>query len=173
MSTRPAASQDEIADRARRRFVRFIVDQGTQRTQNKIIAPAEAMTYDGDCWSAAWRYAQRLIEAGRDVTYVEGSCVIPAGVDGLGNEHPKNRVVRAHSWVETAHPLLGTVVVELTRGYETAIRYRGVPVDATPGGHVDKATAGWDQDERSSVIEAALADPAVTPEAAMRMIAKQ
>lgn len=124
----PSTSLDDLGDYARKRFIRFVVDHGTMRTVNKTIAAAEAMTDDGDCWSAAWRYAQA-----HGGTYVEGSCLLPRDA-----EHPHNRVVRAHSWVEISHPLLGPTIVELTRGYETAIRYRGVPVDCTPGGDVDR-----------------------------------
>lgn len=98
---------------------------------------ADELTDDGDCWTFAWKAAQKL--GGR---YFEGMCKLPS-----------NQVVRAHAWTEIDTPF-GEVVLESTRGYEQAHSYLGIQVDATPGGLVDNMTFEWDQAERASVIEA-------------------
>ena len=160
MTTQKASVTDDLAAVTRKRFVRMIIEHGTRRPTPKVMGPAEALTDDGDCWSAACRHAQMLQKAGQEARYVEGSCRIPAGPDPITGEDRPHRVVRAHAWVEIDHPILGATIVEVTRGYETADLYRGIPVDSTPGGDVDRASATWDADCRSSVIEAALAgDP--------------
>lgn len=117
-------------------FEALVRKYGRPGPQSKVLA--EQMTYDGDCWTAAWREAKA-----RGGRYVEGTC-------RRGNER-----VRAHSWVEVDGPF-GTVLVECTKGYETATHYRGITVDSSPGGHVARASRTWGS-VRQSVVETLIA----------------
>jgi hypothetical protein len=124
-------------------FELFVRRFGGIRTRHQVVGPDEFMTDDGDCWTAAWRYAQAI-----GATYVEGRCTLPPD-PSLG---PQSRLVQAHAWVEREGPF-GLQVVELTRGYEQGQNYQGIAVNSNPAGRVAKATAPWVK-ERGSVIEA-------------------
>lgn len=119
-------------------FNRLVKRYGQISTSTRRLA--DSLTYDGDCWTFAWRAAQEL-----DGRYFEGMCKLP--MDG------RNTVVRAHAWTEVDSPF-GTVLIESTRGYEQAHSYLGIQVDATPLGYVDIISKQWPDDERASVIEA-------------------
>jgi hypothetical protein len=113
-------------------FEALVRRYGRPGPANKALA--DRLTYDGDCWTAAWREARA-----RGGRYVEGSC-------RLGNHK-----VRAHSWVEIDGPF-GPVLIECTKGYEDATHYLGIVVDCSTGGHVARASRTWGS-LRQSVIE--------------------
>lgn len=95
---------------------------------------------DGDCWSHAWNYARS-----RGLHYVEGSVVL--------EQNGERIFVRAHAWCED-DTAMGTVVHEVTEGYEGAILYQGVRVPSRDGSRVAQLTAPWDEiGMRGSVIE--------------------
>ena len=105
-----------------------------RRGADKILA--DEMTYDGDCWSGAWREARR-----RGARYVEGSCIIG-----------RTRV-RAHAWVEE-DTAFGVRIIECTKGYEEAHTYLGITVDCADGSTPEQMTGHWPEGYRASVIEA-------------------
>lgn len=115
---------------------------GHIRTQHIVMAPDEYLTDDGDCWTAAWEFAQSTGD-----TYVEGGCMLPPDLE-LSD---RKRRIRAHAWVERQGSF-GLQVIECTRGYENGSSYNGVPVNSNKDGDVDKSTREW-RDERASVIE--------------------
>jgi hypothetical protein len=99
-------------------FVRLVQMHGTPgpATRRMEIQP-EITPGETDCWTHAYRYAQ----AHPGSQYVEGICFTEKG-DVV--------TVHAHAWVEEVGPF-GTMLVELTDGYQRARDYRGIPIDLT------------------------------------------
>lgn len=142
-------------------FLRLIQQHGVDAPQARRAAALTAqVAADGqsDCWTHAWNTARRLRARDEHAHYVEGTVLRP----GAGGPS-------FHVWVEEYNPLLGRAVVECTPGYEQASHYRGIAVDCSVGGIVEKLTSDWPKAERYSVLQALLAGdhtPAATLEIA-------
>lgn len=125
-------------------FVRILDKLGRWAPTARRLEIQEPIANDGetDCWTHAWQVAQRTPNA----RYVEGLC----------RRSPGRTDKATHAWVEVDGPF-GAMVVETTPGYENASLYRGLVVDHTPGGFVDRETRdAWPPGIRGSVIQAYL-----------------
>jgi hypothetical protein len=122
----------------RRSFIRFMREFGTPAPLNRRMEIQPEITPgETDCWTHAYRYA--LAHPGG--RYVEGIC--------FTDREDGKVVVHAHAWIEEDTPF-GTVLVELTDGYQHARDYRGWALDLdTP----QAARAVDDSGLRYSIIE--------------------
>src|SRR5688572_16422100 len=83
-----------------------------------------------DCWTHAWKYAQA-----HGLEYWEGVCEL-------------NGQWQVHAWC-----MQNGEVVEVTKGYEDATRYKGFKLSPT----AEIITRSWDDDpHRSGILEAFL-----------------
>lgn len=128
----PQITEDDV----RWGYVRLVRSQGRPAPTGIVLRLQEPLDDSGetDCWTHARRYAERT-----GATYVEGVC-------------DRGRGVSVHAWCEETSPLGVRVVVELTKGYENARDYWGVPVDI----HSDVAKDSLLNDVYYSVLELAV-----------------
>lgn len=122
-----------------RTYLKFITAHGRPRTAARRYEPVPPISADGitDCWTHAWDHA-----AAFGLTYVEGLCEKRPGV------------LATHAWCESTNPF-GSIIVEVTEGFEHATKYVGLAIDTDPAALPATLTADWGP-QRSSILQAAI-----------------